>query len=472
MEPVRGNYWPAVALVAAALLPILFPGDAPFINNEPELISLALTANQEHRLAEMALQGNRGAFYGPFPVWIYQALVAVTHNLKVIVVLRALLVGSVTAWALWSISRRLDLWRWFAPIALISPYFWYYARHLWDNSFGIPLSAVAVAAYASFLDRRSALSIAVVIGCIWALVFTHLMALALIIPLGLHMLAFARRSLWHSKWVVVAVSVIAVLAGFPYCRYLVRGGFQSAEAVHSVAGWVFPLLGPRVLSAQGLRYFFTPEWRLGEGGVAAVLGTVATIVSCISFPLVWIGIGLAAHLVARGLRRPEAMTTREKIYSLVLATLCAQILLNGITGTARHPHYFNATWIIFVLLAWLTVDAASKRRLAPWIALPYASAQLLAIGLLWFQIHANGGTRAGFGPTIANQMDVAADLNRYSTESRLEIAVLNYQLFPHALQALLQLEPAPSGQPLPRADLAIVYASSDPRDGRIKLVLR
>jgi hypothetical protein len=295
------------------------------------------------------------------------------------------------------------------------------------------------------------------------------MTLALVIPLTLHMLLFARGSIWRGKWTVLGISAVALLAGFPYCRYLLSGGIRSTRATTTTAGWVFPLLGPRVLSAQGLRYFFAPDWQLGRQGAAAVLGSAATIVSSLSFPLVWFGIGLTVHSALLRRREREPLTLRESVFGLAFAALCAQIVLNGATGTSRHPHYYNGTWIIFVLFAWLTVDFLARRGLGYWIAIPYLSAQLVAIGLLLSQIHTHGGSRAGFGPTIANQMNVAAELKQYSPQSQLRIDVLNYQLFPDAILALLQLAPEPSGQ-RPRANLAIVYTSNDPLDGRIKLI--
>ena len=56
--------WPAAALLAlAALVPLLWPGDAPFINDEPQLIANALAANAEGRLAPVGLQGTFGLAY-------------------------------------------------------------------------------------------------------------------------------------------------------------------------------------------------------------------------------------------------------------------------------------------------------------------------------------------------------------------------------------------------------------------------
>ena len=68
---------------------------------------------------------------------------AVSRDLVVVAVLHTLLMSAATAGALWWLSRSLRLWVWFAPLPLLSPYFWFYARVLWDNPFLIPLGALA-----------------------------------------------------------------------------------------------------------------------------------------------------------------------------------------------------------------------------------------------------------------------------------------------------------------------------------------
>ena len=145
-----------MAIVATCLVPIVWPGDIPFINDEPLLIARAVDANQKGVPAEAGLLGTYGFVYGPVPIWLYQPLVAVTHDLVVIAVLHTLLMAATTASALWWLSRSLRLWVWFAPVPLLSPYFWFYARVLWDNPFLIPLGALAIAGYAAHLNSGSA----------------------------------------------------------------------------------------------------------------------------------------------------------------------------------------------------------------------------------------------------------------------------------------------------------------------------
>src|SRR5437868_10763904 len=83
----------------------LFPGDAPFINDEPTLIYKALRANQRGGLEQVGLQGTQKFRYGPVPVWLYQAMLHTSHDLKMLTVMRALLVNITTAAALLWLAR-------------------------------------------------------------------------------------------------------------------------------------------------------------------------------------------------------------------------------------------------------------------------------------------------------------------------------------------------------------------------------
>ena len=115
------SLWLALgALVVAGLIPVIWPGDAPFINDEPQLIASAVAASHRGRLAPLGLLGTYGFRYGPAPTWVYQGLLALTHDLVGVATLHVLLMSAVTAAALWWLGRSLRLWMWFAPVPLLS----------------------------------------------------------------------------------------------------------------------------------------------------------------------------------------------------------------------------------------------------------------------------------------------------------------------------------------------------------------
>ena len=138
------------------------------------------------RLASRGVLGTYGFYYGPAPTWVYQLLVATTRDLVVVSALHILLMSAVTAGALWWLSRSLGLWVWFATLPLLSPYYWFYARVLWDNPFLLPLGALALAGYAAHLESGSPLGLRVSFAALMTAPLVHLMSLSLVVPLGAH----------------------------------------------------------------------------------------------------------------------------------------------------------------------------------------------------------------------------------------------------------------------------------------------
>src|SRR5262249_8544761 len=96
-----------------------FPGDAPFINDDPVLLYKALRANEAHRLEHVGLIGTRGVTYGPFPTWVYQGMLLITHGLRTMIVIHALVFATIMAVALWDLSRTLKLTPWFIPVVMV-----------------------------------------------------------------------------------------------------------------------------------------------------------------------------------------------------------------------------------------------------------------------------------------------------------------------------------------------------------------
>ena len=457
---------PLFALAIVCAVPLLFPGDAPFINDEPMLIANAFFANQQHELAQLGLQGTRGYSYGPLPTWAYQAFLVFSRDLCLLVLVRALVVTALTALSLAWLSRTAKLWPWFAIAIMLSPYLWYYSRALWDNSFCIPVAALAFAAYVAFLEHETLSSFALVIASLWVLTLIHLMSVALTLPIALHMIIARRGALWRYKWATIAVSAVAVAAAYPYWSNLF-GASGSGVRHQTPRAWLFPLLAARYFSATGLDYFFGADF--APTGVVGWLARSCSWISTIAYPLVAGGVALAVSSVRRAVRQGR-FKAREHAAGLALGVLATEIVLSGVTRTYGHPHYYNATWIAFALFAWLSADWLAARARATVVCAPYAGALVASLLLIVSSIRRNGGTRERYGPTLANQMQVAAELARYQRATPLRFDVLNYQLFPDALATLRLLLPEQVGEPRHATGLAIVYASSNQTDARIRLI--
>lgn len=456
-------------LVAACLVPLFWPGDSPFINDEPMLIANAVSANHAGMPASAGLLGTYGFTYGPAPTWVYQALVAITRDLVTLAWLHAVLMVATTAGALWWLSRSLNLWVWFAPVPLLSPYFWFYARVLWDNPFLIPLGALAMAGYAAYLSSGSAAGLRVTVAALVTMPLVHLMGLALVIPLSAHLLALRWRALWTHRLSVGGILLTSAVLGWPYWTYLLTVRSQAPRATSSIDGWLFPLFGGRLLSARELTYFYGPATVDG----AAFDATAA--LSWLGYGLVWVGIGAAIWSVVDAFRA-RRWTPRAHVAGIVLASLACEAVISGISGRFEHPHYHNGIWISFVLLAWFAVDVVSRVR-APlrWsaglVTGVLATTLLASIGMLAVRLHRSGGTRETYGPTIANQQRVAQALATYASHSPLRVEVSHYRRFPHTLQILRELN-ADGHTGGPERQMEIRYASDDPRAGVIELIER
>jgi hypothetical protein len=432
------------------------------------LVINAVRANAAGRLAETGLLGTFGFTYGPFPIWVYQALTALSHDLVLIAALHAALITVATAAGLWWLSRSLGLWPWFAAVPLLSPYSWFYARVLWDNPFLIPLGTLAVAGYAATLATGSAWGLRLTVAAAIAMLLVHLMSLSLIVPLGIHLLAIRRRALWTHRLSVAAIIIVAGIAAWPYWQTLADRG-DPATLGPRVSGLLFPLFGAQLLSAHGLDYFF------GREPVEGWLLNAAAAVSSIAYVALWTGIAVAAWWVARAIRSRD-WTPRTHLAAILLAALACQGVMSAVSGKFDHPQYHNGTWIALTLLSWFAVDAAMKQRSAVrWSGLAatalLAGALLVSVTTVAMRLHRTRGTREVYGPTLANQQHVARTLARYAAESRVTAHVDLYTRYPHTLAVLRELNPG-SGRDRPQRALEIRYASDDHASGAIEVVAR
>jgi hypothetical protein len=480
----RGGHVPRrraalATLAAACVIPLVWTGDISFINDEPMLVINAVRANVAGRLAETGLLGTFGVTYGPFPTWVYQALTAISHDLVVVALLHAAVMSAATAGALWWLSGSLRLWPWFAAVPLLSPYFWFYARVLWDNPFLIPLGALAVAGYAANLTTDSAWGLRVALAAMMAILLVHLMGVALVVPLALHMVTVRGRALWSLRISVAVIVLGGAALAWPYWRSLTAQSAPSL-AVPSIDGLLLPLFGARLLSARQLEYLF------GAGPVSGAGLNVAAALSFLVYLLTWGGMALAAWRLAEAIRSRRSYvhaplsrgdwTARTHIAAILLGSLACQSVIDAFSGKFEHPHYYNGTWIAFTLLAWFAVDFIVEqrpaiRRSAVAATGLLAGVLLVAVATIAVRLHISSGTRAVYGPTISNQQRVARTLARYAPDSRVVAQVDLYVRYPHTLAILRELNPG-NGKDRPKLRLEVRYASRDPASGAIEVVAR
>lgn len=492
-----GQWWVALLVcLVTSLLRLIWPGDTQWINDEPLFLSKAAALNAGSLTTAFTqgagLHGTVGLTYGPVAVWIFALLLRLSSDLVVVAMLRTALWSLLTSVALLWLARQVPRLR---PLSLclilLSPYTWLYSRHLWDNTWLMPLGALALAAYLSFhgAPRRAPFALAVVALALAVLIHPMVMPLGLV--LLWHALRFHRPFLRAQRGLVVGLAALCLLLAAPWLSYLLQGlwlrlhGVVSPAAgpppppaellppepaVSLLAPLLFPFLGGVQLSGLGLGYFVGDEFFAGRAVLAGLVTWTA-----LSHVLVWLGLGLAIQRLRAARREGQLHGVELHLCLIAVLTFAVQAVLHAVLRRHTHPHYYNGSWICAVYFAALAlssdVPVAWAKRLwsGPRRSLLGVSLGLsLAVitGSLALRLHDTGGTRGlHFGATLANQLEVARALARYHPDSPVTVEVLNYRLFPHALSLLRQLCGLTGDPTGPRQALRIRYRDADPQSG-------
>jgi hypothetical protein len=483
----------ALLLLLLGSARLLFPGDVPFVNDEPMLVERALDANASGSAAVTGLLGTRGARYGPAPVWFYQTALAFTHDLPTVVLARTALVTLLTGAALLLLARSLGRAARSSPIlapalgafAFLSPYLWFYARDLWDNSFAIPLSGMLLASYVAYLKegRVGWLALAGLFGALCFL--THLMTLPLVAAVAIHFLATRWRALHEPRFALVVATIVVgcVVLCLPYLRSVGGGSMAGFRLLPSPASVVFALGGLRVFTLAGFDYFVGEwgAWGSRGSGVLAVLAVGVSLFSWVAgavgvaawgrdafreVPKVFGGGGVACGDGGGG--RLEGSVGLLLLLALALFVL----LVNGLR-LREHPHYYNGVWAVFFLFWWrgmtvLAVGVAARRVLAVQVA-----AMALFLSGVTGTVHAGRGLKAlHYGPTLSNQMEVARALEREGLEIAQPSEVLHVRMFPHAIGVIRRLERGEAPEPgagVLAGHAEVVYVAPEGIGGAIAL---
>ena len=326
-----------VALLAACVLPLIWPGDASFLQDEATLLLRAEAWNHQastimgvrlpFSLAPHGLLGTHGVNYGPAAEWFYQLLLLLPHDLPVLVLVRAAVVTAGTAMGVWWIGKYAGLARWFAVVIMLSPWVWWFSRSLWDNSFCIPLSASCLGSYLGYLVTKRAAFLGIAFAILLLLPLVHFMALPLVGAV-LADLVLARRAAIRRHWLMLGlILAVIALAGSRYVPEIAAGNGRSI--VGSAVPWqsfLFPLLGANHLSGLNLDTVMGRDWLLLTD-LWTVLMRIAVGVSLLAYPMVWAGMLLAAR---------EAWKTASPIRSTLTRVCLATVGLQmGFDGVAR-----------------------------------------------------------------------------------------------------------------------------------------
>jgi len=470
-----------VLLVAIVILTAFRPGDAPWINDEPILMEMAIRYN--HTASDIygfdlpftpcpyGLEGTRGARYGPLPVWVDQIFLGFTSNIVAMVACRAMLFSGLTALGVASLARTLRLSPWFAVVTMCSPWLWIFSRSLWDSTWCIPLCAILFASYAAFLAKPAASSMCLTLLSGILLPLVHLTAVAMVLPVAVHLLIVHHRSVWRWKWRLGAIVLVCLYLFHPYLIFFVSHTRPKVpDEQPELPGWFFPLLGGHYLTLGLGGATLCDGWQDAAPKLLLSLAFIARWISWMAIPMVWLGTGLAIrHIRDRGVK--------ENLGLIAVGVCICQTCLDGVMRVYLNLNYYAATWIVYAFFAWIAVDwllSRSKQAvlIVKQLIAIYTASILSGIGIIAVVVARNGGTRGiHYGTSVANQVYAVRTVQQFSDLSSVDIEIPQWQLYPRAYQVLLELSPPPTG-PRPERRLIVKYRDAFPGDARIEVVAK
>jgi hypothetical protein len=467
--------WLGVLAGASCLLALLWPGDVTWICDEPLLLHLAQSWNQQHCLAPVGLIGSRGMPYGPLPIWLYQAALSMTHDLILIAWLKTLISVGLTVLGIWMAARR---WCVSRPTAVLivatTPFLFVYQRVLWDNVFLIPFSALLAWAASAFLERPSSRRAIGLTGAGILLAYVHPVALPALVATAAVALLFEYRWFLRNRGATVACIAALLIAGVHLVVAIWRAPHAEAAALpRSIwSGLTAPFLAGRYFSHATLVTFLGGNWQQALPPPAYIPVLLLQGVSALAVPVTLLGGWLATLVLWRRARRPGPFRLHHKLLLLALATAVAFGLLGVLLQLPSPPHYLNAVWPAYLFLLLYGSRCLCRRGRGRVLFTAYNLANLTLIAVFILFIHVHRGNRTPlYGPVLAVQVAAVKELNTYAKDSQLEVRPANYRTFPHAFQTLLDLYTTPTAPPgAPRRKLVLDYAT--PTGYSAPLVLR
>ena len=447
------------ALLLIALAPLLlWPGDIPWLIDEPRLIANAWHANQDGALATAGLAGNFGVRYGPLPTQIYQALLLATHDPATLVILRGLLCGGVTAFSLLWLARTLGLSACFAAPILLAPYITHFHRVLWDASFALPVGTLALAALADFVETKRVRSLRVCAVAAVVAPLIHPQALPLFIAIAAYLAWQHRAALRADRLALLGLgAVVLALHGVWFVKAL---GDVVWRLQHS--GAAYPGGGSRALSALApflggnLLTGFEAAQNLAPPALPHWLIVASQWASRLIYPIIWLGIAVALRAW-----RDESASTRRTLAGVLLAGLAGQAILCGALRLPLAPQYYFGTFPLHVLAAWLGFDALRRWRLGAVLCGLYgAGCGFITLGGMVF-VHHHGYVRTGW-PTLHDTDILVRGLNHFTDTTALTDIPL-FQTSPQPIRALRLLIPPASGTAARTSGQLLITRGSDGR---------
>jgi hypothetical protein len=391
-------------LIALAFLSLrlLFVGDMSFLGDEAMLLMRALDLNESGTWAAAGLLGTKGVIYGPMATWIYQVLLRISLNLDVLIFIKIIFESALQVWGVWELKKIFPRWPDFSfLLVFMSPYFFFYSRMFWDNTFNISFSLLLFTGTCLFIKAPSfwrLLRIAVFTAMCLSI---HLMSGSLILTLFIWLLLQRWRYLLKNFHQVVLSLAAMILILWPYLHAWISNPTSSANSTHGILSLKpleIALLGTRPLTGLGLNYFYGKGFSWFEFSLVYLLGILGVVLVALFF---W---SLGALFFSRRRLKYRA-SLNEDAEGLGVAQFATiffwiNLVVCFLTRVSHHPHYFNASWVPFwILTAYGFVHFsenknARRRRWAQFYEPLYVCVAFVALLSLISLVHQNHGARS------------------------------------------------------------------------------
>jgi 4-amino-4-deoxy-L-arabinose transferase-like glycosyltransferase len=451
---------PAVAIIFALIaLRFIFIGDTPFINDEPWFVGFGLDFLETGKWLTLGLEGKMGVKYGPYTAWFFGALLAISKNLLTVVALKVFVISAiqcVASWFLWKSVENIS--KWFLVPIFASLYLFIYSRMLWDLQ--ISLTFLAVSAYLYFLKEERSYKLLVSLIALVLSTLTHLMSLPTALAIGVHFLATRWRWMRENKMATLGLVAVFLVIGGPYYQYVLTSDLgNKGDFSLDHRSFFFAFFGSRFFTTFDFSYFLGKKWQ-----VFSQLSCLTWLPYLVSF----LGLGISLKRIFNDRLKAEPAIL------LGLLIVFFHLIFSFTSQLRTHPHYYNGAWMGMFLMLLIGLRELWKRKWFQKCYAVYLGALCFYLAVFIVKIHNDSGNRLpGYGPTLANQMAIAHELNAYAEEPVVKSEAWHTTTFPHTLAFIRKLDRLdnPDRVQLNEAtSFVIKYQSESTQNGALVLV--
>lgn len=436
-------------LLIAIVVRLIFPGDAPFILDEPHFLELGLKFKETLNPMIWGMKGKMGLLYGPYTSWFFGALFFITDNLIHMVFLKSLIITAMTFTCCWWLKNLLTNFQTLFLLPVFGSLFLLMdARHLWELN--IPSTIVAFTFYIAFIkyERLSYLVVSVVFLSFALL--THLMCLPLVLAIVLHFFIYKWTWILQNKLKLLLLAGIVLLLNGPYFYYLLNffmGERTPSNSKLDMRAFVYALNVGRLFTTHDFSYFLGKNW-MKLHTLPDFLNSfiaVASGITWLAYPVSWFGIFKVFQLNFQKIKKSnflyslKGLNLKEQVLLLSLAVVVFHLLLSFYSELRGHPHYYNGVWPAGLVLFWFGLENFWNKKYFQQVYLVYCSTLFFYLIHCAYVIHNNGGSRSvHYGPTLSNQYALAQEIKKIKNPDAIEAIAFHPKNFPQALSFLIR----------------------------------